>query len=176
MGRVRPFEASRGGGGLRLASDMVRTTWDRFTWVIEHPDWFISRWRAVSGVQLNGDLSTDSRVEIKIDDHYYDQSDAAVTFRLRHHASARRVCVPRQRWDDVCVERYGATGLLEGVCARACDPDDIACGALFPIIRFDAAMVLAKRHVQRLCFLCRARAGRSHRVRRMRCRRRSSTR
>ena len=29
---------------------------------------------------------TDSRVEIKIEDHYYDQTDAAVVFRLRHHS------------------------------------------------------------------------------------------
>ena len=58
-------------------------------WVIEHPDWFLYRWESpFPSYSFNGpDLSTDSRVEIKIEDHYYDQTDAAVVFRLRHHSN-----------------------------------------------------------------------------------------
>ena len=75
--------------GLRLASDMVPNHMGIDSpWVIEHPDWFIHRWESpFPAYSFNGpDLSTDSRVEIKIDDHYYDQTDAAVAFRLRTFA------------------------------------------------------------------------------------------
>ena len=60
------------------------------TWVIEHPDWFISRPESPFPVySFNGpDLSTDNRVEIKIEDHYFDQTDAAVVFRLHHYADS----------------------------------------------------------------------------------------
>ena len=78
--------------GLRLASDMVPNHMGiDSTWVIDNPDWFL--WRGESpfpSYSFNGpDLSSDSRVEIKIEDHYYDQTDAAVAFRLRHHSSGQ---------------------------------------------------------------------------------------
>ena len=74
--------------GLRLASDMVPNHMGiDSNWVIEHPEWFLARPESPFPVySFEGpDLSTDSRVEIKIEDHYYDQTDAAVVFRLRHH-------------------------------------------------------------------------------------------
>src|SRR5215469_12277128 len=74
--------------GIRLASDMVPNHMGIDSpWVIEHPDWFISRWdKPYPAYSFNGpDISPDPRAEIKIEDHYYDQSDAAVVFRLRHH-------------------------------------------------------------------------------------------
>jgi hypothetical protein len=74
--------------GIRLASDMVPNHMGIDSeWVIEHPDWFISRWNSpFPSYSFSGpDLSPDSRVEIKIEDHYYDQSDAAVAFRLRNY-------------------------------------------------------------------------------------------
>src|SRR6202042_2818074 len=74
--------------GIRLASDMVPNHMGIDSpWVIEHPDWFISRPESpFPAYSFSGpDISPDSRAEIKIEDHYYDQSDAAVVFRLRHH-------------------------------------------------------------------------------------------
>src|ERR1039458_8908540 len=58
-------------------------------WVIEHPDWFISRPDSpYPAYSFNGpDLFHDGRVEIKIEDHYFEQSDAAVVFRRRDRAS-----------------------------------------------------------------------------------------
>ena len=50
--------------GLRLASDMVPNHMGIDSdWVIEHPDWFLSRWESPFPVySFNGpDLSTDSR-------------------------------------------------------------------------------------------------------------------
>ncbi len=142
--------------GLRLASDMVPNHMGIDSpWVIEHPDWFIHRWESpFPAYSFNGpDLSTDSRVEIKIDDHYYDQSDAAVAFRLRHHASGETRYVYHGNdgttfaWNDTAQLDYSKAYVREHVIQTI-----LHVARLFPIIRFDAAMVLAKRHVQRLWF------------------------
>ena len=124
-------------------------------WVVEHPDWFLSRPdMPYPAYSFEGpDLSHRSRVEIKIEDHYYEQ-----TRRCGRVSAARQVDrrdpvhLPRQRRYQLSVERYRPTGLPEAASARAGDPDHPAGGALFPVIRFDAAMTLAKRHIQRLWF------------------------
>ena len=141
---------------LRLASDMVPNHMGIDSdWVIEHPDWFIHRWESpFPAYSFNGpDLSTDSRVEIKIDDHYYDQTDAAVAFRLRHHADGATRYVYHGNdgttfaWNDTAQLDYSKAYVREHVIQTI-----LHVARLFPIIRFDAAMVLAKRHVQRLWF------------------------
>ena len=142
--------------GLRLASDMVPNHMGIDSpWVIEHPDWFISRHESpFPAYSFNGpDLSTDSRVEIKIEDHYYDQTDAAVAFRLRHHSSGETRYIYHGNdgttfaWNDTAQLDYSKAYVREHVIQVI-----LHVARLFPIIRFDAAMVLAKRHVQRLWF------------------------
>jgi len=104
--------------------------------------------------QFDGpDISPDSRVEIKIEDHYYDQTDAAVVFRLRHHhgGSTRFVYHGNDgtsfAWNDTAQLDYSQAVVREHVMQTI-----LHVARQFPIIRFDAAMVLAKRHVQRLWF------------------------
>jgi hypothetical protein len=124
-------------------------------WVIEHPDWFIYRWESPFPVySYNGpDLSTDPRAEIKIEDHYYDQSDAAVAFRLRHHHDGTTRYIYHGNdgtsfaWNDTAQLDYSKHEVREQVIQTI-----LHVARQFPIIRFDAAMVLAKRHVQRLWF------------------------
>jgi glycosidase len=142
--------------GLRLASDMVPNHMGIDSpWVIEHPDWFVHRWESpFPAYSFNGpDLSTDSRVEIKIDDHYYDQTDAAVAFRLRTYADGSTRYIYHGNdgttfaWNDTAQLDYSKAYVREHVMQTI-----LHVARLFPIIRFDAAMVLAKRHVQRLWF------------------------
>src|SRR3984957_15728381 len=142
--------------GLRVAGDMVPNHMGVDSpWVIEHPDWFIHRWESpFPAYSFNGpDLSTDSRVEIKIDDHYYDQTDAAVAFRLRHYASGETRYIYHGNdgttfaWNDTAQLDYSKAYVREHVIQVI-----LHVARLFPIIRFDDAMVLAKRHVQRLWF------------------------
>jgi Alpha amylase, catalytic domain len=141
---------------IRLASDMVPNHMGiDSNWVIDHPDWFLYRWESPFPVyRFEGpDLSTDSRVEIKIEDHYYDQSDAAVVFRLRHHREGTTRYVYHGNdgttfaWNDTAQLDYSKAAVREHVIQVI-----LHVARLFPIIRFDAAMVLAKRHVQRLWF------------------------
>lgn len=142
--------------GLRLASDMVPNHMGIDSdWVIEHPDWFLSRSESPFPVyRFEGpDVSTDPRVEIKIEDHYYDHSDAAVVFRLRHHADGRTRYLYHGNdgttfaWNDTAQLDYLNRDVREHVIQVI-----LEVARRFPIIRFDAAMVLAKRHVQRLWF------------------------
>jgi glycosidase len=142
--------------GIRLASDMVPNHMGIDSeWVIEHPDWFIYRWESpFPSYSFNGpDLSPDTRVEIKIEDHYYDQTDAAVVFRLRHYRdnSTRYVYHGNDgttfAWNDTAQLDYSKHEVREHVIQTI-----LHVARQFPIIRFDAAMVLAKRHVQRLWF------------------------
>ena len=142
--------------GIRLASDMVPNHMGIDSpWVIEHPDWFINRWESPFPVYsfTGPDLSPDSRVEIKIEDHYYDQSDAAVCFRLRNHRDGTTRYIYHGNdgtsfpWNDTAQLDYLRAEVREHVIQTI-----LQVARQFPIIRFDAAMVLAKRHIQRLWY------------------------
>jgi glycosidase len=142
--------------GLRLASDMVPNHMGIDSpWVIEHPDWFVSRPESPFPVyQFDGpDISPDSRVEIKIEDHYYDQTDAAVAFRLRTHSTGETRYIYHGNdgtsfaWNDTAQLDYSKAYVREHVIQVI-----LHVARQFPIIRFDAAMVLAKQNVQRLWF------------------------
>jgi hypothetical protein len=142
--------------GIRLASDMVPNHMGIDSpWVIDHPDWFISRRESPFPVYsfTGPDLSPDSRVEIKIEDHYYDQTDAAVVFRMRHHRDGTTRYIYHGNdgttfaWNDTAQLDYSKQHVREHVIQTI-----LHVARQFSIIRFDAAMVLAKRHVQRLWF------------------------
>ncbi len=142
--------------GIRLASDMVPNHMGiDSTWVMEHPEWFLSRHDSPYPVySFNGpDLSTESRFEIKIEDHYYDQSDAAVVFQLRERSNGETRFVYHGNdgttfaWNDTAQLDYSKAAVREHVIQTI-----LSVARQFPIIRFDAAMTLAKKHVQRLWF------------------------
>jgi glycosidase len=142
--------------GIRLASDMVPNHMGIDSpWVVEHPEWFISRWESpYPAYSFNGpDVSADSRVEIKIDDHYYTQTDAAVVFRRRdkHTGETRYIYHGNDGtsfpWNDTAQLDYLNPAVREQVIQTI-----LHVARLFPVIRFDAAMTLAKRHFHRLWF------------------------
>ncbi len=142
--------------GIRLASDMVPNHMGIDSpWVIEHPEWFISRWDSpYPAYSFNGpDLSHDGRVEIKIEDHYYEQTDAAVVFRRRDKATGETRYIYHGNdgtsfpWNDTAQLDYLNAAVREQVIQTI-----LHVARLFPVIRFDAAMTLAKRHFHRLWF------------------------
>jgi glycosidase len=142
--------------GIRLASDMVPNHMGIDSpWVIEHPEWFISRWeKPYPAYTFEGpDLSHDGRVEIKIEDHYFEQSDAAVVFRRRDRASGETRYIYHGNdgtsfpWNDTAQLDYLNPAVREQVIQTI-----LHVARLFPVIRFDAAMTLAKRHFHRLWF------------------------
>jgi len=142
--------------GIRLASDMVPNHMGIDSpWVVEHPEWFISRPQSpYPAYSFNGpDLSQDGRVEIKIEDHYFEQSDAAVVFRRRDRQSGETRYIYHGNdgtsfpWNDTAQLDYLNPAVREQVIQTI-----LHVARLFPVIRFDAAMTLAKRHFHRLWF------------------------
>lgn len=142
--------------GIRLASDMVPNhTGIDGNWIYEHPDYYISQdYPPFPNYTYNGpDLSTNPDWEIKIEDHYYDRTDAAVTFLLRNKRTGQVRYVfhgndgTTMPWNDTAQLDY-----LNPVTREAVIQKIIHVAKNFPIIRFDAAMTLAKRHIQRLWY------------------------
>jgi glycosidase len=142
--------------GIRLASDMVPNHMGIDSpWVVEHPEWFVSRQETpYPSYSFNGpDLSHDARVEIKIEDHYFDQSDAAVVFRRRDRSTGDTRYVYHGNdgtsfpWNDTAQLDYLNPAVREQVIQTI-----LHVARQFPVIRFDAAMTLAKRHFHRLWF------------------------
>jgi glycosidase len=142
--------------GIRLASDMVPNHMGIDSpWVLEHPEWFISRSDVpYPAYRYDGpDLSGDGRIEIKIEDHYYEQTDAAVVFRYRDKWSGSTRYIYHGNdgtsfpWNDTAQLDYLNPAAREQVIQTI-----LEVARRFPIIRFDAAMTLAKRHFQRLWF------------------------
>src|SRR2546430_9872444 len=87
--------------GIRLASDMVPNHMGIDSrWLIEHPERFLSLPDSpFPAYRFDGpNLSDDDRVEIKIEDHYYDRSDAAGGFRRpRRPSGGGRLLFSRNR-------------------------------------------------------------------------------
>ena len=142
--------------GIRLASDMVPNhVGIDGRWVVEHPDWFLSVPESpYPSYSFNGpDLSWDQRVGIYLEDHYYDRTDAAVVFKRhdRWNDDTRYIYHGNDgtsmAWNDTAQINYLNAEAREGVIQTI-----LHVARQFPVIRFDAAMTLAKRHIQRLWF------------------------
>jgi hypothetical protein len=144
------------GRGIRLASDMVPNHMGIDSrWVIEHPEWFLSLPEPPYPAYTFGgqNLGEHDGVEVRLEDHYWDNSDAAVVFERRDvHSGERRYIYHGNDgtsfpWNDTAQLDFSSAAVREQVIATI-----LAVARRFPVIRFDAAMVLAKRHVRRLWF------------------------
>ena len=140
--------------GIRLSSDMVPNHMGIDSrWVIDHPEWFLSLPEPPYPVySYSGpDLSDDPRVGIVLEDHYWDDTDAAVVFKRfdRETGDERYVYHGNDGtsfpWNDTAQLDFLDPAVREQVIQTI-----LAVARQFPIIRFDAAMVLAKKHIQRL--------------------------
>ncbi len=142
--------------GIRLASDMVpnHTGMDG-NWVTEHPDYFISTKDCpFPQYTFNGEnLSHDSRVSIYLEDHYYSKTDCAVCFKRVDNQTGDVTYIYHGNdgtgmpWNDTAQIDFLNAEAREAVMQKI-----LAVARNFPIIRFDAAMVLAKKHIRRLWY------------------------
>ena len=142
--------------GIRLASDMVpnHTGMDS-KWVVEKPDLFVQRRdNPFPQYTFNGvNLSHDSRVAIYLEDHYYSKNDCAVVFkRVDTQTGDTRYIYhgndgTGMPWNDTAQIDFLNPAAREEVMQEI-----LHVARNFPIIRFDAAMVLAKKHIKRLWY------------------------
>ncbi len=142
--------------GIRLASDMVPNHMGIDSdWVLDHPEWFVSLpYSPFPSYSFNGpNLSPTDRVAILIEDHYYDRTDAAVVFKHVDHSTGVTRYIyhgndgTSMPWNDTAQLDYLNSEVREAVIQTI-----LHVARKFPIIRFDAAMTLAKKHYHRLWF------------------------
>jgi len=124
-------------------------------WVIEKPDYFLqSAEPPFPSYKFTGsNLSDDDRVEVRIEDNYYNRSDAAVVFERRDSYTGDKRYIyhgndgTHMPWNDTA-----QLNVLNSEVKESLIQTIIHVAHKTPIIRFDAAMTLAKKHYQRLWF------------------------
>jgi len=142
--------------GIRLASDMVPNHMGIDSrWVVEHPQWFLQLARPpYPGYRFTGgDLCSHPDVEVRIEEGYWRRTDAAVVFERRDSRSGETRYIyhgndgTSMPWNDTAQLDFTNPAVREAVIQTI-----LHVARQFPIIRFDAAMTLARKHYQRLWF------------------------
>lgn len=149
--RIRAWER-----GIRLSADMVPNHMGiDSNWVVENPDFFLStNYSPYPSYSFKSEnLSDDLRVGIYLEDHYYDKTDAAVVFQRRDLKTGDLRYIYHGNdgtsfpWNDTAQLDYSKPQVREAIIQVI-----LHVARNFPVIRFDAAMTLAKKHIQRLWF------------------------
>jgi glycosidase len=142
--------------GIRLACDVVPNhTGIDSRWMREHPDWFVqASYPPYPGYRFTGpDLSTDGGMSLYLEDGYWDHSDAAVVFKRvdRHSGTVHYIYHGNDGthlpWNDTAQLNFLLPQVREAMIRTI-----VEVARTFRVIRFDAAMTLAKKHYQRLWF------------------------
>jgi glycosidase len=142
--------------GIRLSSDMVPNHMGIFSkWMIERPDYFIqSGYPPYPNYTFNGvNLSDDPRVDVRIEDKYYSREDAAVAFQRKDNQTGDVTYIyhgndgTSMPWNDTA-----QLNLLKPEVRESLIQTIMHVARKTPIIRFDAAMTLTKKHYARLWF------------------------
>ncbi|NCS81264.1 MAG: alpha-amylase [Ignavibacteria bacterium] len=141
---------------IRLSSDMVPNHTGIFSkWILERPDFFIQTPDAPfpSYTFTGPDLSDDSHYQIRIEDKYYSKQDAAVVFQLIDNWSGQIRYIyhgndgTNMPWNDTAQLNLLLPEVRESLIQTI-----MHVARKTPIIRFDAAMTLAKKHFSRLWY------------------------
>ncbi len=142
--------------GIRLACDVVPNhTGIDSEWVRQHPDWFLQAEQPpYPAYSFSGaDLCDADEISIRIEDGYWDHSDAAVVYEYHDHRSGQRRYIyhgndgTHMPWNDTAQLNF----LLPEV-RQAMSDLIVHIARRFSLIRFDAAMTLARKHFRRLWF------------------------
>jgi glycosidase len=142
--------------GIRMASDMVPNHMGIDSdWVLHHPEYFLSLdYCPFPSYSFNGqNLSPDPGIGIQIEDHYFSRTDASVVFKRTEYYSGSEKYIYHGNdgtvmpWNDTAQLNYLNPEVREAIIQVILDV-----ARRTPIIRFDAAMTLAKKHIQRLWF------------------------
>jgi DNA-binding transcriptional MerR regulator/glycosidase len=142
--------------GIRLGCDVVANhTGIDARWVVDHPNRFVSTsecpYPAYSFTGRN--LVASDRVSVRLADQYLDQSDAPVVFRREDLTTSEVRYLYHGNdgtglpWNDTAQLDY-----TREETRRAMVEVIVDIAKRFPILRLDAAMALARRHVQRLWY------------------------
>ncbi len=142
--------------GIRIAADMVpnHTAMDS-KWVVEKPHLFIRTHDCpFPTYTFNGEnLSLDPRISIFLEDRYYSKTDCAVVYKRVDNTTGDTCYLYHGNdgtgmpWNDTAQIDFLNPEAREEVIQKI-----LHVARNFSVIRFDAAMVLAKKHIRRLWF------------------------
>ncbi len=142
--------------GIRIAADMVpnHTAMDS-KWIVEKPHLFIqSHDCPFPTYTFNGEnVSLDPRISVYLEDRYYSKTDCAVVYkRVDNQTGDTRYLYhgndgTGMPWNDTAQIDFLNPEAREEVIQKI-----LHVARNFSVIRFDAAMVLAKKHIRRLWF------------------------
>ena len=142
--------------GVRLAADMVPNhVGIDSDWVRNHPDYLLSLpYSPFPGYSFGGqDLCDRDDLSVNIEDGYFNKTDAAVVFKRYDHNTGEERFIYHGNdgtlmpWNDTAQIDFLNPEAREAVIQKI-----LHVARMFPIIRFDAAMTLVKKHIQRLWF------------------------
>ncbi len=142
--------------GIRLASDMVPNHTGIYSkWIVDHPEYFIQTDEPPfpNYKFTKDDLSDDPRIQIRIEDKYYERTDAAVVFQRIDNTTGEVRFIyhgndgTNMPWNDTA-----QLDMLKAEVREAVIEKIFEVARKFSIIRFDAAMTLTKKHFARLWY------------------------
>jgi glycosidase len=142
--------------GIRLAADMVPNhTGLTSRWMRERPDFFIQSERPpFPAYRFTGEnLSDDPDYQVRIEDGYWSKTDAAVVFQRVDNRDGRVRYIyhgndgTNMPWNDTAQLDFLKSEVREAVIGQI-----LHVARKFSVIRFDAAMTLAKKHFHRLWY------------------------
>ncbi len=142
--------------GIRLAADMVPNhTGIASRWIRERPEYFIQADHPPFPVyRFTGpDLSGDPDYQVRIEDGYWTRTDAAVVFQHTDNRTGRLRYIyhgndgTNMPWNDTAQLDFLRKDVRDAVIGQI-----LRVAKKFSVIRFDAAMTLAKKHFQRLWY------------------------
>ncbi|MEN8242149.1 MAG: alpha-amylase family glycosyl hydrolase, partial [Chloroflexota bacterium] len=149
--RARAFQR-----GIRMASDMVPNHMGVDSrWIADHPEWFLGLDQSPYPTYTftGPNLTQKESLGIYLEDSYYNRSDAAVVFKRVDFKTGKERYLYHGNdgtflpWNDTAQLDFSQAAVREAVIQTI-----LKVAEQFPIIRFDAAMTLAKEHIQRLWF------------------------
>ncbi|MBK7106164.1 MAG: alpha-amylase [Ignavibacteriae bacterium] len=152
----RVFNNNAKSVGIRLASDMVPNHTGIFSkWIIEHPEYFVQLdYPPFPNYSFTGtNLSENSEIELRLEDQYWQMKDAAVVFQRKDLRNGDVKYIyhgndgTNMPWNDTAQLNMLKAEVREAVIQKIFDV-----ARKFSVIRFDAAMTLAKKHFSRLWY------------------------
>ena len=142
--------------GIRLAADMVpnHTAIDSID-VIRHPTLFLQTSTCpFPSYDFSGEpIAQCDNISIYLENHYYSKTDCAVVFKRMDGNTGSETYIYHGNdgtglpWNDTAQLDFLNAETRENIIAKI-----IEIAKDFPIIRFDAAMVLTQRHIRRLWY------------------------
>lgn len=142
--------------GIYIACDMIpnHTGLDS-PWLLDHPDWYIgASEKPVSTWEYNSeDLSPREGIQIRLEDGYYTQQEAAEVFQYTTSAGSGPLFIyhgndgTSMPWNDTAQLDY-----LNPEVRKEVKNQILEVASRFPVIRLDAAMTLIRKHFKRLWY------------------------